>query len=344
MSANNNKTILITGANGFVAMNVVQKFLEAGYKVKATVRSDAKFQDIVDIFPAHASQLSYAIVKDIAADGAFDEAVKGVDGVIHTASPYIVSGITDNEKDLLIPALKGTSEILSAVKKYAPQVKRVVVTSSFAAIVDVLTGKRPGYVYTEADWNPATYNEAKTSSIGPFVYCASKKFAEKAAWDFVENDKPNFSVATVNPPMVYGPAIQNITSLKNLNTSTADIYRLFNGSTPTVPVNGMWAWVDVRDLAVAHLRAYEHPTGGRYAITAGYYSYKQVADILSTVPEVEKSKVSVNDESTEWPESVYHVDNSKSVKELGMEYTSLEKSITDMARQMIAIEKKLGQQ
>jgi nucleoside-diphosphate-sugar epimerase len=97
-------------------------------------------------------------------------------------------------------------------------------------------GHRPGYTYTEKDWNPVTYDVAANKDTdGGVAYCASKTFAEQAAYDYVENNKPIFAVSSICPPMVYGPALHTIASLDHLNTSSADIYRLMNGSEKAVP-------------------------------------------------------------------------------------------------------------
>jgi nucleoside-diphosphate-sugar epimerase len=106
---------------------------------------------------------------------------------------------------LLDPAVIGTTGILKSIKKSAPSVKRVVITSSFAAIVDPGKGNWPGHVYSEDDWNPITHEEAQESPQAG--YRASKTFAEKAAWEFLDKEKPNFTVATINPPLVFGPIV-----------------------------------------------------------------------------------------------------------------------------------------
>lgn len=106
---------------------------------------------------------------------------------------------------MLDPAVIGTTGILKSIKKSAPSVKRVVITSSFAAIVDPSKGNWPGHDYSEEDWNPITQKEAEESPVS--AYRASKTFAEKASWDFLEKEKPNFSIATINPPMVFGPIV-----------------------------------------------------------------------------------------------------------------------------------------
>ena len=223
--------ILLTGASGFVATHVLNSLLQHGYNVRGTVRSEASASKVrkthSHLLNGDDSRLSFAIVQDVAKPGAFDEAVTGVDGVIHTASPFPMQ-VDNNERDLLDPAIKGTTEVLKAILKDAPQVKRVVITSSFASIMDLMQGNRPGYTYSEKDWNPITYEQAKSGDVQT-AYCASKTFAEKAAWDFVKTEKPNFDLATICPPMVYGP-LDHDTSLNHLNTSSADIFRFMNGS------------------------------------------------------------------------------------------------------------------
>ena len=136
-----------------------------------TVRSDAKGQRILDAHPNTPKEsLSYVIVEDVAKDGAFDEAVKSdppFDYVLHTASPFHFN-VNDPVKDFLDPAVKGTTGILASIKKYVPSVKRVVVTSSFAAIIN---GNKHEKVYDENSWNPVTEEEALDHSK---VYRASK--------------------------------------------------------------------------------------------------------------------------------------------------------------------------
>ena len=128
-----------------------------------TVRSQDKAEKIKEAHPnVPKSRLDFAIVEDIAQEHAFDHAVKSdppFEAVIHTASPFHFN-VTDVQKQLLDPAIIGTTGILRSIKAYAPAVKRVVITSSFAAILDPAQGLRPGYVYSEKDWNSITQEEA----------------------------------------------------------------------------------------------------------------------------------------------------------------------------------------
>lgn len=174
--------VLLTGSNGFVGSHVLERLLANGLSVRAIVRSQAKAQQVLSDFPNYGSRLDTGIVPDITSPGAFDEVVKSTppfDIVIHTASPFLYRVISSN-REFLDPAIKGTLEILKSVKKNAPSVKRVVITSSCAAVVNFsaqLTPETPKKVYTEEDWNPTTWEAALTGTPNS-GYQASKKFAE----------------------------------------------------------------------------------------------------------------------------------------------------------------------
>lgn len=327
--------VLVTGATSFVGTHVIRVFLEKGYTVRGQVRNEASAQKVHKVFPdVSASQLTTVVVPDITVAGAFDAAVQGVSGVIHTASPFVFA-VEDNERDMLDPAIKGTTRVLEAVAAHAPQVKRVVITSSFAAILDPMQGLRVGYTYTEKDWNPTTYEVAKTATDGGLVYCASKTFAEKAAWEYVEQKKPHFTVATVNPPMVYGPVEHDI-DINKLNTSIADIYRLMNGSQTEPGPTAFPTFADVRDVAEAHLRAFEREEPGRYFVTSGSFEYRDVCKILrETLPD---RKDKIPDPEATPAETFFKVDNSQTSKDLGMSFTSLHDSIRDTALSLVALE------
>lgn len=157
--------ILITGGSGFIGNHTVAEFLSSGYRVRVTARNQKSIDTISAVNQAHQSSLEGVAVPDITKSGAFDEAVKGVDGVVHMASPFTFK-VKDNETDLILPAINGTLRVLEAVVKNAPQVKRVVITSSFSAIIDFSKGMAPDHVYDESQWNPMTYEQAKDNMPG----------------------------------------------------------------------------------------------------------------------------------------------------------------------------------
>lgn len=329
--------VLLTGGSGFIAAHIVDILLQHGFDTVVTVRSDEKGQKILENHPnLPKEKLSYVIVKDVAEEGAFDEAVKSsppFDYVLHTASPFHFN-VQDPVKDFLDPAIKGTTGILKAIKAYAPTVKRVVVTSSFAAIIN---SKQHPPVYNEEQWNPVTWEEAMDPSQ---VYRASKTFAEKAAWDFVEKEKPNFDIATINPPLVFGPIVHYLNSLEAINTSNKRFKDFVQGNLKDeLPATGTFLWVDVRDVALAHVRAIEVAEAGgkRFFVTNGFFSNKDLADIIrESHPQLE-SKLPPKDASSDSPAQLYDYDNSRSREVLGISYHPLKKTVADTVDSLLAV-------
>ncbi|KAG9091923.1 methylglyoxal reductase (NADPH-dependent) gre2 [Ceratobasidium sp. UAMH 11750] len=342
-----NTTVLLTGGNGFIAVHIIVSLLQHGYNVTATSRSESKARYLRDKF-SHAfgsGQLKFAIVEDITVSGAFDKVLKdsSFNAVIHTSSPVIIEA-NDVKKDILDPAIRGTSEILKAVKAYAPTVKRVVVTSSIVAIVDLSKGSRPGYAYSEKDWNPLTFEQAQQNAR--FGYAGSKLYAEKAAWEFMDTQKPAFDLVTICPPMVYGPVLQEVTSMSHLNFSSKKFYAIFSGQEKKLTPDIFWLWADVRDAAEAHVAAVEKPEAGgqRFFITAGNFNIAQVVRyIWENYPERALAKgIPKDTTNVEYPPGGYYTaDNSASRNVLGLEYRSFESMLKDQLDQFIALEKEL---
>ncbi|GAD95698.1 cinnamoyl-CoA reductase, putative [Paecilomyces variotii No. 5] len=338
------QTILLTGASGFVAAHILDKFLSKGYNVRGTVRSESSIPAIRKATnPQYHDKLSFAIVPDMQDPHAFDEAVQGVNGILHSASPFVLQS-KDNAREILDPAINGTLNVLkAAAASKNPQLKRVIITSSFAAIVDLDQGYRPGYKYSEKDWNPATY-ETAAKNPSAFAYCASKGLAERAAWDFVEKEKPQFSLTTICPPWIIGPNINTITSLNKLNESTQIIYNLINGSLTAPPPTDFAGYADVRDVAEAHLLAYETPAaaGERFLVAAGNWSYQTACDIIrAEFPEL-KDKVPVGTPGAGEKEDVYRLDNSKIQSVLGLRFRSTKETLTDTVKTLLRLEKELN--
>ncbi|KAI0181689.1 putative NAD dependent epimerase/dehydratase [Hypoxylon sp. FL1284] len=339
--------VLLTGGSGFIATHVLELLLKRGYEVVTTVRSEDKAAHIRERFPG--AKLSVAIVPDIAAPGAFDAVVSGnpeLEYVQHTASPFHFNW-TDARRELLDPAINGTNSVLRAVKAHAPSVKRVVVTSSFAAVLSE-DGVAPGStkVFSEADWNSSTYEDGLTGSKAT-SYRVSKKEAEKAAWDFVKAEKPGFDLATICPPLVFGPAAQHLDSLAAINTSNARYVDLVAGKwlADGIPATGIYLWVDVRDVALAHVEAMVRPEAGgkRFFVTAGYFDNRKIVravrdnfpDLASKLPDPANAKA---DPAADLPSGgVYGYDNSRATKLLGIDWISLEKTSIDTVKSLQGI-------
>ncbi|KIO20273.1 hypothetical protein M407DRAFT_220840 [Tulasnella calospora MUT 4182] len=335
-------TVLLTGANGFIAATILRKLLERGHTVVGTVRSQSKATFIREQYKAavDSDKLKFAVVDDITIPGAFDEVLRSYqfDAVLHTSSPFRFN-INDIDKELLQPAIQGTIGILDSIHRVAPSVKRVVVTSSFVSVVNSAKGTWPGKVYTEADWNPTTREEGLKDTFSG--YYASKTLAEQAAWDFVKEKNPGFTLTTLCPPMVYGPPEQEVPSMVKLNTSDLDIYNIFNGTSD--PRYGVWLWVDVRDLAEAHVLAMDSAVAAnqRYIISQGNYSPQMFVDyVWKHYPERAAAKgINKHTPGKYYPdEGVYGVDASKSVNDLGLKYTLIEDMLRDTLKRFEDLE------
>lgn len=188
--------ILVTGASGFIATHIVKLLLEKGYRVRGTVRSlknEKKVAPLRNLAPNSKFEIEL-VEADLMNEESWLKAVKGCTYVFHTASPVPLY-VPKNEDEIVRPAVNGTLYVFKACVQEGVTVKRVVLTSSLAAIA----GEKfiDGYTYSEKDW-------PKVETLGP--YCKSKMLAEKAAWDFVrereKNGLPCFELAVINPGLV----------------------------------------------------------------------------------------------------------------------------------------------
>ncbi|KAL0941108.1 NAD-dependent epimerase dehydratase [Colletotrichum truncatum] len=333
--------ILLTGGSGFIAAHILEQLLERGHDVVTTVRSEDKAQKIRN---AHkdldSKRLTVVIVPDIAREDAFDEVVKtpGIEAVLHTASPFHFKW-TDPKKELVDPAVVGTTAILKALKRDAPGVKRVVVTSSFASIIDEAKLDDPNTVYDEKHWNPVTVDDIHRSPAT--AYRASKKLAEKAAWEFVEKEKPGFDLVTICPPLVLGPVVDHFADLNTINTSNERVVDLVNGKWKTEigATGAAYLWIDVRDLALAHILAVERQEAGgkRLFTTAGWFSNSEIADVTrKNFPDLKEKLPAEGTKGGELPpkDKVYRYDDSETAKILGIKWRSLEESIVDLVKEL----------
>ncbi|KAF4459180.1 NAD dependent epimerase dehydratase [Fusarium albosuccineum] len=335
MSSDTHKFVLVTGATGFIGAHVVDVLLDRGIKVRGATRSMDKGNTMIKARPQHAENLEFVQIQDFENPGGLVEAVQGVDGVIHVASPFTYD-TTDNEKELIIPAINGVRAMLEACTAN-PNISRLVITSSFASVVDI---KRQGpYAYTSKDWNPLTYEEAAApTSDAVTAYRGSKKFAELEAWKFVEERKPAFDIVTLCPPMTFGPIVHPISGIDKLNESNAVLWSVAKGVSP-LPVSRVPFWIDVRDLAVAHVQALLVKEAGdkRFTPTAPEkFSYGLAAQYISE--ELPQLKEQVNVENQVIDESK-SLDGETAGKELGYTYRTFRDTVKDFVSQALVLER-----
>lgn len=185
--------------------------------MRGTTRNAAKGQWMQEMYASRGlKDFEYVIVSDLENANAFDEAVKGVDAIMHTASPFHWN--VAKPDDFIKPAVAGTESVLRAASK-EPRVKRLVITSSYASILE---NRDPGTAtFTEDDWNQQSIDAVEkegTEAWRMHWYRASKTLAERAAWKYVEENKPSWDLVTVCPPYVLGPIIHEAATPESLNT------------------------------------------------------------------------------------------------------------------------------
>ncbi|KAG9459628.1 hypothetical protein H6P81_004136 [Aristolochia fimbriata] len=306
------KVVCVTGGAGYIASWLVKLLLERGYTVKATVRDPDNPKKTLHLRALEGALERLHLVKaDLLHEGAFDAVVDGCEGVFHTASPFY-HAVSDPQTELIEPAVKGTLNVLGSCAKTA-SVKRVIVTSSIAAVVYSGRPRTPDVVVDET-W----FSDPDVCRSMKAWYPLSKTLAEEAAWKFAK--EKGLDMVTVNPGMVIGPLLQ-----PTLNTSAEAIMNLINGAT-TFP-NASFTWVHVRDVALAHILAYEvSSASGRYCLTERVAHFSEIVAILQQLyPNLPLPEKCVDDN----PYVPTYQISKERAKSLGIEFIPLEVGLKD---------------
>jgi nucleoside-diphosphate-sugar epimerase len=260
--------VLVTGGSGFIGGHCILQLLDAGYRVRTTVRSLTREAEVRATLKAAGAisngELTF-LAADLTSDQGWPEAVAGCDYVLHVASPFPES-VPKNEDELIVPARDGALRVMRAARD--ARVKRVVLTSSFAAI---------GYghpqqtaPFTEKDWT-----DLNGDDVSPYV--KSKTIAERAAWEFVAMEGNGLELSVVNPVGVLGPVLG-----RDYSTSILIVQRLMDGAVPGCPKLS-FGIVDVRDVASLHLLAMTKDAGKgeRFLALAGdFLQFVEIARVL----------------------------------------------------------------
>ncbi|OIW05589.1 hypothetical protein TanjilG_23375 [Lupinus angustifolius] len=306
MSSGAGTVVCVTGATGYIASCLINFLLLRRYTVRATVRDPNNLKKVQHLLKLDGANERLQLYKaDLLLEGSFDSVIHGCHGVFHTASPVPASNVQDPQAELIDPALKGTLNVLKSCAK-SPSVKRVVLTSSMCAVLYNGRPHSPEVVVDETWFSDTEFcRELKT-------------LAEDAAWKFAkEND---IDMVSINPTMVEGPFLQS-----ELNTSVYRILSLVNGA-QTFP-NASSGWVNVKDVAEAHIKAYEIPSAsGRYCLVERVAHYAEIVKILRDLYPTIQLPDKCADDKPYMP--IYQVSKEKA-KSLGIEFTPLEVTLKE---------------
>ena len=257
--------VLVTGATGFIGLHCIKQLLDRGYSVNGTLRSLDRQAEVIDSLERNNTPTRHLSLfeVDLNRDSGWDSAIRDCNYVLHVASPFV---LTDEDEDFFVkPAVEGVQRALKFSKKH--NVKKVILTSSFAAIHETLNDRQESF--DEEDWsNP--------NKPGISFYAKSKTMAELAAWEFMEMENPDFSLAVINPVLVMGPSLS-----KDVGTSNSLVKNMINGSVPGTPKIHIGI-VDVRDVASVHILAMESSSadGERIIVSEKELWVHEVAAIL----------------------------------------------------------------
>jgi dihydroflavonol-4-reductase len=340
-----NKPVMITGATGYVAGWIVKKLLDEGLNVHAPVRDPENVEKLqyLNKIAENAPGTIKFFKADLLDEGSYAEALAGCQIVFHTASPFKID-VVDPQKELIDPAKLGTRNVLEEVNR-TESVKRVVLTSSCAAIYgdNADLQKTPNGIFTEDIWNTS-------SSLEHTPYSYSKTLAEKEAWKINEK-QTRWELVTVNPTLVIGPGINPHATSESFNL----IKQFGDGTMKAGAARVGFGVVDVRDLAEAHFKAAFTPEAqGRYIVSGHNTDFPGMAEALLDkfgndypIPRKVMPKwlvwlvaPMVNKAMTrKWVSRNVNLpwkgDNSKGVRDLGIQYRPMKESMIDFFQQMI---------
>ena len=334
--------VLLTGASGYIGKHITLELLNQGYEVRASLRSLKKATEVIDAVTPHLkdsksldSCLTF-VELNLEKDAGWEDALEGVDVLMHTASPFPIASPKD-ENELIRPAVDGTLRALKAAKKAG--VKRVVLTSSVAAIYgsDLPEDKA---AFDESMWSDVTH------PVGRVAYTKSKTLAEEAAWTFVKSEAPEMALTTINPVLVLGAPLD-----RNFGSSISVVERIMTGSDPMLP-HLNFAIVDVKDVAKMHVLALSRPesVGERIIASSETYSFVAIAKYIKGAFPLSKAKTAQAPNLLIKLLSLFDaqikailpligkpmlVSNSKARQILGIEFIPVEESIKSSADYLV---------
>ncbi|ORX07272.1 NAD-dependent epimerase/dehydratase family protein [Mycolicibacillus trivialis] len=265
-----NAPVLVTGGSGYVASWIVRYLLEDGHRVRATVRDPQKphgLEHLHALAAQHPDRLSLHRA-DLLEPDSFTAAMDGCHLVIHTASPFLMGTVRDPHEQLIRPALEGTRNVLTSVNA-TESVKRVVLTSSVAAIYGDNADMAGKDCFTEADWNT-------TSTVDHQAYSYSKTVAEREAWA-IQQAQQRWDLVTIHPSLVLGPALTTSSVSGSMTTMRHFVDMSMAMGAPALQLGA----VDVRDVARAHIAAgFTADAHGRYVVNSEIVSMLGLSRML----------------------------------------------------------------
>ncbi|KAF2467418.1 NAD(P)-binding protein [Lindgomyces ingoldianus] len=305
---------LVTGANSFVAAHIINELIANGHTVTGTVRRTSAGEALFEGHPEWKEKLDFVVIEDYAKEGAFDSVFQKqqFDYIVHIAAPLLDNPEhTDYDTHFLKPSNASTE-------------------------------------YTNETWSNITPEQAREMQNAYISYCSSKKEAELSVWEFVKTEKPKFAVTVFLPALIFGPPLQSLKDLNHLNFSTNVFYKLFNGTYDEIPNthDGLFpSYIDVRDLATAHVRALTTPgaankrflIGGQPLSTSGIVKTLAALAEKGILPELNDRLPKDTGKDNNITPARIRAEEANEL--LGMKLRSAEETFGDVAKKILELEK-----
>ncbi|KAG7661409.1 uncharacterized protein J8A68_005104 [[Candida] subhashii] len=328
-------TVLVTGANGYIAQHLVQQLLLSGYKVIGTIRTKEKAERYSKLF--NNENLTLEVVPKLESKGAIDEVLKqhpDITVVAHLATPP-TSG-NDIENEIIKPTVDFAKNVFASIKTHAPQVTRVIYASSIFVMEPPNKLFDTTHPLKDNTWHELTFDQSKSDKM--LAYCYSKRIAEELVWEFVETENPNFKLSTILPGGSYGPLVFDEDVTDPMPSSSNFLCQLVTlKKEDPIPQFGL-PTTDVRDVARAIIVAFNSgaAVGKRLVAVNG----KSTSDLLvELISKYFPDKYDLPDVSVDV--SQFAIDQfDKSNEVLGLKYIPLDRTVIDSVSQVLRVKEK----
>ncbi|CAI7594834.1 unnamed protein product [Penicillium glandicola] len=326
-----NELIFITGATGFIGSATAVEALKAGYRLRVCLRKPS--EKLQTLLSKYSDQFEFTIIPDLTDETAFNDKLNGVDYVLHLASP-LPHG-TDKQT-YFPPAVKGTTSLLKAAAN-VPSIKKVVVTSSIAALIPLSGIPTGGVIKEDNDWDFSVdengdFEDPQNPAATPMrLYVASKLLANNAAWEFCATAKPQYALVTLHPAFVYGHNLVQRSAEGIDAGSNGGLWNIIMKGNSTGNATG----VHVQDVAEAHVKALDPKIvdGSKYLLAGPKTTGPEIARIVQRLYPDSGALISEASQVVSFP-----VDTTKAETELGIQWRSFEEMVRDLMDQQLGFQ------